>query len=184
MVRIGYVRCSTREQNPDSQIDAMKKATIKVDLYDVEMMSGAKRERPILNLLLDALRPGDVLVIYKLDRLSRSLKDLMEIADKLQQKKVGLVSLTQQIDTTTPIGKLFFHLVGAIGELEREQILERTAAGLEVARKNGRLIGRKRRIKPETVEVARSMVAAGKTKVDVCKALGIGRTRLYELLAS
>jgi DNA invertase Pin-like site-specific DNA recombinase len=181
MARIGYVRCSTREQNPASQVEAMKSA--KIDIYDVEMMSGAKRERPVLNSLLEALQPGDVLVIYKLDRLSRSLKDLIEISDKLQQKNVGLVSLTQQIDTTTAIGKLFFHLLGAISELEREQILERTAAGLEVARKLGKLTGRKRRIKPETIEVAKGMVAAGKSKVDVCKALGIGRTRLYELLA-
>jgi DNA invertase Pin-like site-specific DNA recombinase len=108
---------------------------------------------------------------------------LLEISDKLQSKGIGLQSITQQIDTTTAIGRCFFSIIGAIAELEVCQIRERTAAGLEVARKHGKLTGRKPRIRPETIEVARTMIDAGKTKTDVCKALNISRTRLYELLA-
>jgi len=96
MAKIGYVRCSTDEQNPASQIEAMKNAG--VELFEVEHMSGTKRERPALNLFLDSLQPGDVLVVYKLERLSRSLKDMLEISDKLQKLGIGLKSITQEIE--------------------------------------------------------------------------------------
>src|SRR5262249_55018981 len=114
MALIGYVRCSTDDQNPASQIEALRDAGVEICFID--MMSGTKRERPELNAALESLQSGDVLVVYKLDRLSRSLKDLLEISDKLQKLGVGLKVITQQIDTTTPIGRCFFSILGAIAE--------------------------------------------------------------------
>lgn len=181
MAKIGYVRCSTDEQNPVSQIESMKAAGI--ELYEVEHMSGSRRDRPVLNALLESLQTGDVLVVYKLDRLSRSLKDLLEISDRLQKAGIGLKSLTQDVDTTSPLGRCFFSILGALAELELAQIRERTADGLAAARKAGKLTGRKRTIRPETVEAAKAMVASGQAKTTIAKALGLSRSRLYELLA-
>ncbi len=147
-----------------------------------EYESGAKTDRPVLQEALDALGQGDVLVIYKLDRLSRSLKDLIDIAKQIESKGAALNCTSQQISTEGSMGRLFFYILGAIAEMERELIIERTNAGLEVARKLGRRGGRPKTIKAATIELAKEQIAAGKPKKDVANQLSISRASLYRLL--
>ena len=127
-MKIGYARVSTIEQNLDLQIDALKAAGCEKNFSDV--MSGAKSLRPELLRLKEQLRPGDTLVVWRLDRLGRSMKDLLEWMTSLEQMNVGLVSLKENIDTTTPTGRLVFHLFASLAEFERNLIVERTMAGL------------------------------------------------------
>lgn len=136
-MKVGYARVSTKDQTLDLQLDALKKAGC-AKIY-TETVSGAKAERPALTKLLDAVRAGDVLVIWKLDRLGRSLKNLIDIVNELLQRKVGLKSLNDPIDTTTSHGRLTFNLFAALAEFERDIIRERTNAGLMAARARGPL---------------------------------------------
>ncbi|ESQ09869.1 MAG: resolvase [Thiohalocapsa sp. PB-PSB1] len=131
-MQIGYARVSTREQSFDLQVDALHKAGCEKVLQEV--VSGAKAERPVLDALLADLRPGDVLVIWKLDRLGRSLRHLVELAGTLMERGVGLRSLNDPIDTTTPQGRLAFNLFASLAEFERDLIRERTQAGLTARR--------------------------------------------------
>ena len=137
---IGYARVSTVDQKLDLQIDALKKAGCEKICHD--KISGAKSERPGLTKVLDISRTGDTLVIWRLDRLGRSLKDLIQIAETLKTRDIGLKSLEEGIDTTTSTGQLMFHLFGALAEFEKNLINERSQAGLEPARSRGRLGGR------------------------------------------
>lgn len=182
MAVIGYARCSTSDQNTVSQKEELTKAGVELIIEEHE--SGAKRERRQLNMLLDCLQPNDTLVVFKLDRLSRSLRDLLEINEILQDKGVHLRSTSQQIDTSSAMGRCYFSIIGAIAELELEQIRERAAIGLEVARKNGKLIGRPKKFSPEKIALAKTMAAQGLPKSEIVKALDISRSRLYELLVS
>jgi len=134
-MKIGYARVSTTEQNPDLQTDALGAAGCE-QIY-CESASGKNRERPELEGCLKALRAGDTLVVWRMDRLARSLKDLIDIVSELQQREIGFVSLTESIDTSTTTGKLTFHLFGALAEFERNLIRERTMAGLAAARARG-----------------------------------------------
>lgn len=135
-MRIGYARVSTKDQNLDLQLDALTKAGCE-KIYR-EKISGAGKERPELQKMLENIREGDVIVIWKLDRLGRSFRHLVEIVNNLMTKKVGLQSLNNPIDTTTPQERLAFNLFGSLAEFEREVIRERTGAGLEAARARGR----------------------------------------------
>jgi DNA invertase Pin-like site-specific DNA recombinase len=130
-MKAGYARVSTKDQAVDLQVDALKKAGC-TNVY-TEVMSGTRAERPILRKLLENLRTGDVLVIWKLDRLGRSLKHLIEVVNELMTRKIGLKSLNDPIDTTTPQGRLTFNLFASLAEFERDVIRERTHAGLSVA---------------------------------------------------
>ena len=141
-MKIGYARVSTKDQNLDLQLDALSKAGCADTYIYREEVSGALRERPQLKKLLEQVREGDVVVIWKLDRLGRSLADLVQLVNEIQGKGAGLLSLQDSIDTTTPQGKLTFHLFAAIAEFERDLIRERTKAGLESARARGRRGGR------------------------------------------
>lgn len=141
-MKIGYARVSTQDQNLALQTDALNRAGV-VRLF-TDTSSGSNTQRNGLKELLYHSRDGDVVVIWRLDRLARSLKDLIEIAGQLQTRNVGLISLTENIDTTTPTGRLFFHIFGALAEFERNLIIERTHAGLVAARSRGRYGGRKR----------------------------------------
>lgn len=181
MAFLGYARCSTDDQNTASQREELAKAG--VELIVEEHESGAKRERRELNMLLDCLQPNDTLVVFKLDRLSRNLRDLLEINKILEDKGVHLKSTSQQIDTSSAMGRCYFSIIGAIAELELEQIRERAAIGLEVARKNGKLTGRPKKFSQEKIALARKMACEGVSKSQIVKALGVSRSRLYELLA-
>jgi len=139
-MKLGYARVSTRDQNLDLQVDALKHAGCERIYQDVS--SGSKTERPALDEMLGQLRPGDVLVIWKLDRMGRSLAHLVELVSNLVKKKVGLVSLNDPIDTTSAQGRLVFNLFASLAEFERELIRERTQAGLSAARARGRVGGR------------------------------------------
>lgn len=137
---IGYARVSTEDQNLDGQIDALKAAGAEKIFAD--KITGTSRSRPELDRLLDQLRQGDVITVTKYDRLARSLRDLLDIVDNIQAQGAGFRSLAEDIDTTTPAGRLVFHVFASIAQFERERISERTREGLEAARKRGRIGGR------------------------------------------
>ena len=137
---IGYARVSTEDQNLDGQLDALKAAGAEKIFAD--KITGTARSRPELDRLLDQLRQGDVITVTKYDRLARSLRDLLDIVDTIQAQGAGFRSLAEDIDTTTPAGRLVFHVFASIAQFERERISERTKEGLEAARKRGRVGGR------------------------------------------
>lgn len=140
-MKIGYARVSTNDQNLALQTDALNRAGV-VRLF-TDTATGANKDRTGLKELLYQARENDIVVVWRLDRLARSLKDLIEIAGQFQSRNIGLISLTESIDTTTPTGKLFFYIFGALAEFERNLIIERTQAGLAAARVRGRKGGRK-----------------------------------------
>lgn len=137
---LGYARVSTEDQNLDAQLDALKAAGAQRIFSD--KISGSLRKRPELDRLLDQLRDGDVIVVTKCDRLARSLRDLLDIVEIIKVRGAGFLSLAEDIDTTTPAGRLIFHVFASIAQFERERISERTKEGLEAARKRGRVGGR------------------------------------------
>jgi DNA invertase Pin-like site-specific DNA recombinase len=181
---IGYARVSTRDQNLDLQLDALQKE--KCDKIYKEIISGAKSERPILQEMLNQIRPGDVIVIWKLDRLGRSLRNLVDIVGQLINQGVGLKSLHDNIDTTTPQGRLTFNIFASLAEFERDLISERTKAGLESARARGRLGGKPKGLSKEaesTACAAETLYKEGKLSVNqIAKQLGIAKNTLYKYL--
>jgi len=178
-VLIGYCRVSTADQNLSLQKDELEKFGCSKIYEDVA--SGAKSARVGLEAAIDFAREGDTLVIWKLDRLGRSLRDLIEIVNRLEQSGVSFVCITQNIDTRTLGGKLFFHIFGALAEYERELIRERTKAGLTAARARGRKGGRKPAMNEEQIEQARAMMDNPKLKIkSIIKTLGISKATLYK----
>jgi DNA invertase Pin-like site-specific DNA recombinase len=183
VARIGYARVSTDEQSLDLQLDALKEAGC--ERVFTEKASGALDDRPALERLLDHLREGDTVVVWRLDRLGRSLRHLIEIVGRFDERSVGFRSLTEGIDTTSSGGKLVFHLFAALAEFERELIRERTRAGLAAARARGRNGGRPKVMTPEKLEVARRMYESRKHSMGAIAAtLGISRATLYRSLRS
>lgn len=178
-MRIGYIRVSTSEQREGLQEDALKAAGCEKIFMD--KVSGAKFEREGLNAALAFARAGDTLVVWKLDRLGRSLIDLIGRVNVMKERGVDFISLTESIDTTTPSGKLLFHIMGSLAEFERDLIRERTRAGLEAARARGHNGGRPRKLQTATkVALAQTLVADTKRPIkDICELLGISRTTLY-----
>jgi DNA invertase Pin-like site-specific DNA recombinase len=175
---IGYARVSTHEQTLDLQIDALEKADCKKIFTD--RVSGTKTERIGLSEALSHLRTGDTLVVWRLDRLGRSLRHLIDTITELHDRGVGFKSLQENIDTTTSGGKLIFHIFGSLAEFEREIIRERTLAGLQSARTRGRVGGRPKTLSDKQVQMLRNMAAdTSFTVSDICKTLGIGRTTFY-----
>jgi len=160
---IGYARVSTQDQKPQLQLDALKGAGCE-RIFE-EKASGAQRERPALKEALTFLREGDTLVVWKLDRLARSLRQLIDTIEALEERGIGLRSLTESIDTTTSGGRLVFHIFGALAEFERSIIRERTVAGLASARARGRLGGRPRAMSPEDIAVAKTLLANSEISV-------------------
>ena len=155
---IGYARVSTFEQTLDLQQDAL--AAAGCERFFTDTISGGKSDRPGLTEAIDYVRPGDVLVVWRLDRLGSSLKNLIEVMTKLNERGIGFRSLTEQIDTTTPGGKLIFHIFGSLAEFERDLIRERTQAGLAAARARGRKGGRPKKLgTPGKIAMARSLYA-------------------------
>src|SRR5271166_3665157 len=180
LARIGYARVSTNGQEIALQLDALRAAGC--DRIFEDQASGAKADRPGLIEALAYAREGDVLVIWKLDRLGRSLPNLIETVSQLEKHGVGLLSLTESIDTTTPGGRLIFHVFGALGQFERDLIRERTRAGLAAAAARGRRGGRKPSMTDEKLQRARVMVAQGLTVREAATRLKVGKTALYEAL--
>jgi DNA invertase Pin-like site-specific DNA recombinase len=179
--RLGYARISTDDQTPDLQLDALEQAgCLKVF---VDRATGASDQRPELHRLLDQLRPGDTLVVWRLDRLGRNLKHLIETVTSLEERKVSFQSLTEGIDTSSPGGRLLFHLLGAIAQFERDLISERTRAGLVAARARGRRGGRPTSLTPAKISVAREMYDSKQhTLAEIASTLGVSRATIYRSL--
>lgn len=179
-MRIGYARVSTHDQNIDLQIQALTHSGCERIFYDE--MSGTRFERPGLNEAISHLRSGDCLVVWKLDRLGRGVKGLVDLVTDLENKGIHFQSLTDQIDTSTPAGRFFFNVMASLAQMERELILERTRAGLEAARKKGRIGGRRRKMTASKVKAARQLLANGELPKDVAKNLGVSIPTLYRWL--
>ena len=174
---VGYARVSTRDQNPDLQIDALKAAGC-TKIF-TEQASSVK-ERPQLAAALDYLREGDTFIFWKLDRLGRSLKDLIHTLDTFRQRGIGVKCLTQPIDTTTPAGRLAANMLGAFAEFEHEMIRERTRAGLDIAIARGRKGGRPSVLDPEKMEMAKVLLADPRlAPASIAKRLGVSLSALY-----
>jgi DNA invertase Pin-like site-specific DNA recombinase len=181
-MNVGYARVSTDDQDLALQRDALAAATCERIFTDT--MSGAKAERPGLRDALDFCRPGDTLVVWRLDRLGRSLTNLIELMAVLDERGIGFRSLSEQIDTTTSGGKLVFHIFGALAEFERELIRERTRAGLAVARARGRQGGRPKKLDtPKKIAMAQSLYDQGTHSIDdICQMVGVSRATLYRVI--
>lgn len=177
---IGYARVSTDDQNLAFQLDALKKASC--DRIFTDKASGARLARPGLDEALSHLRAGDALVVWKLDRLGRSVKGLVDLVNALESRGVHFRSLTDGIDTKTPAGRFFFHIMASLAQMERELIVERTRAGLAAARKLGRIGGRKRRMTDSKIKAARRLLASGTPSRDVAENLGVSVPTLYRWL--
>lgn len=180
-MRIGYARVSTQEQNLDLQKDALTRAGCERIMEDVA--SGKTQHRAGLEQLRQVLRRGDVLVVWRLDRLGRSLRHLIDLLSELERDGVGFQSLQESIDTTSPGGKLVFHIFGALAEFERNLIRERTKAGLQAARARGRHGGRPKRLSAEQRRIAVSLYDQKQHTLDeICQTLGISKPTLYAYL--
>jgi DNA invertase Pin-like site-specific DNA recombinase len=181
---IGYARVSTNEQNLDLQRDALRKAGVSAKHIFTDTITGTKAERPGLAAALSHLREGDTFVVWRLDRLGRSLRHLIETITELQSRGVAFQSITEHIDTATATGQLVFHLFGALAEFERSLITERTMAGLEAARARGRKGGRpKLNIAVSKVAMAKKLYADKTNAIrDICRTLHISRATLYRYL--
>ena len=174
---IGYARVSTQDQNLDLQSEALTKAGCEKIFND--KISGSRAERPGLTKALEMLREGDTLVVWKLDRLGRSVKNLVDLVGELHQQGIQFKSLTDAIDTGTPSGRFFFFFFSSLAEMERELTVERTRAGLEVARQLGRKGGRRRQMTESKIESAKKLLANGVPPRDVAMNLGVSVPTLY-----
>lgn len=181
-MKIGYARVSTDEQNLDLQRAALEAAGCKT-IFEDTGVSGASTTRPGLALALDEVGEGDVLVVWKLDRLGRSLSHLVELLDGLGKRSVGFASITESIDTTTAGGRLVFHMMAALSEFERSVIVERTRAGMAAARRRGKSLGRPAKLTDEHLDHARDLIASGShTKRSVAALLGVNESTLRRAL--
>ena len=178
---LGYARVSTLEQNADLQADALTAAGCWRVFTD--HVSGAKAERPALDRVLEQLRDGDTLVVWRLDRLGRSLRHLIDVVADLSARGVGFRSVTESIDTTTSGGRLVFHVFGALAEFERDLIRERTLAGLQAARRRGRAGGRPALMTKDKTTTAQRMYDQQELTVEqIARALGVSRSTIYRAL--
>jgi DNA invertase Pin-like site-specific DNA recombinase len=182
-MKVGYARVSTQDQHLDLQLDALKAAGCE-KIFTDEGISGSKTDRPGLNEALEYCRKGDVLVVWKLDRLGRSLAHLIEVVTGMGDRGVDFKSLQEAIDTSTPSGKLVFHMMGAMAEFERDLIRERTNAGLAAARARGRNGGRPQTLTSAQVAIGRSLAANPDLTVNqICEQLGCSRATYYRQIA-
>jgi DNA invertase Pin-like site-specific DNA recombinase len=181
-MRIGYARVSTDDQETHLQIDALKQA--KCGRVYQEKASGAKADRPELMKLLDNARKGDIVIVWKLDRLARSIRQLLDTTALLSERGVELYSLTENINTATPSGKLTFHIFAALAEFERDILRQRVNAGLKAARRRGRVGGRPKALNQGDLKKARALLRSGDyTKAQVAEELAVSRHTLWRALA-
>ncbi|HCM1915266.1 TPA: recombinase family protein [Salmonella enterica subsp. salamae serovar 28:r:e,n,z15] len=178
MAKIGYIRVSTNDQNTDLQRDALIRAECD-QIFD-DRMSGAKAQRPGLKRALKALKKGDTLVVWKLDRLGRSVKNLVMLISELHERGVHFQSLTDSIDTSTPMGRFFFHVMSALAEMERELIVERTNAGLAAARAQGRIGGRRPALQPDQIAQINRLIKKGHSRKEIAIIYGVSLSTVYK----
>jgi DNA invertase Pin-like site-specific DNA recombinase len=174
---VGYARVSTQDQNLELQLSALKNIGCK-KLYQ-DQMSGTKNNRPGLQLALEVLRKGDTLVVWKLDRLGRSVKGLIDLVNKLHKDDIHFKSITDDVDTSSASGRFFFHVMASLAQMERELVAERTKAGLAAAKSQGRIGGRKRKMTKSKIESAKNLLASGVIPKDVAHNLGLSVPTLY-----
>lgn len=180
-MKIGYARVSTEEQSDSAQLNALRDAGCE-RVYQ-EKDSGKSRFRPELERMTDSLRAGDVVVVQRLDRLGRSLRDLIELLDSFKEQNVQFISLNESIDTTTAVGELAFHMIGSIAQFERRLISERTKAGLAAARARGRKGGRKAKLTTSDIRKAHAMLLdPSVTKAEIAEHFGVSRPTLNKAL--
>src|SRR5882762_10084687 len=179
-MKIGYARASTTDQNPALQLTALKREGCEKIFTD--KVSGAIRKRPELDMCLKKLNAGDVLVVWQLDRLGRSLRDLLTLLADLKGQGVKFKSLTESINTQTPTGRAMWQMVGVLAELERSLIQERTKAGREAAQRRGVKLGRKPKLSPQQVAHARKLIENGESPAHVAQLLKVARSTLYASL--
>lgn len=180
MALVGYARVSTQDQDPAMQEDALREAG--AGRVFTEHASGAKTDRPELSTCLDYAREGDTLLVWRLDRLGRSLPHLLSVVEGLRERGIHFRSLTEGFDTSTPGGKMIFHILGALAEMERAIIQERTQAGLAAARARGRKGGRRTVMTPAKARSARALLDAETPLTEIAQSLGVGRATLYRWL--
>ncbi len=180
-MKVGYIRTSRKDQNPDLQRDALQAAGCE-RIFE-EHISSRKETRPQLVAALDYCRDGDRFVVWKLDRLGRTLRELIDLVNGMNERGIEFVSLQENIDTTTPGGKLIFHVFGSVAEFERDLVRERTIAGLEAARARGRQGGRPKAFNKKKLQLASKLLRSKELTIpEVCQAVGVGRTTLYRYL--
>jgi len=179
---IGYARVSTSDQNLDLQINALKEAGVSDDRIFTDKMSGARSDRPGLKACFRALDEGDTLVVWKLDRLGRSVRGIVETLEQLKLQKVELRVLTEAIDTRTPTGKFTLHILAAMAQMERDLIIERTLAGQKAARERGVTMGRPATMTPTRAKKAEKLLANGWSKKRVGDEIGVSRATIYNWL--
>lgn len=177
---VGYARVSTDEQTTRMQLDALLAAGC--DPVFEESESGARRSRPQLDRALAELRSGDTLVVWKLDRLGRSLRDLLDVSETLRERNVALRSLTEHIDTATAAGKMLYAVLGAVAQFERDVLRERTIAGMRAAKSRGERIGRPPALTPLQVREAKNMLERGESSNHVARVFRVGRSTLYRAI--
>lgn len=177
---IGYARVSTDLQTTALQRDALARSGVEQVFED--SASGATRLRPELARALAALQEGDTLIVWRLDRLGRSLRDLIAITGEIAAKKAHFRSLTEALDTSTAAGRMLFHVLGAFAQFERDLMVERTKAGQAAAKLRGRAPGRRRALSPSQVAIARKLAASGEPATEVARALGCSRATIYRAL--
>jgi DNA invertase Pin-like site-specific DNA recombinase len=182
-MKYGYARVSTDDQKADLKHAALKKAGCQKVFAD-DGISGATTKRPALLRCIKAMKRGDTLMVWKLDRLGRSLRDLIAMLDDLKHRGVKFRSITEAIDTDTPTGRAMWQMIGVLAELERSLIAERTKAGVAAARKRGVKFGRKPKLTPQQISQARKLIGQGERAEDVAASFHVGRTTLYRALAA
>jgi len=179
----GYARVSTDDQNADLQLAALKRAGCE-SIFKDEGISGATIKRPALLRCLKALEPGDTLIVWKLDRLGRSLRDLIAMLDDLRARGIKFQSITEHIDTETPTGRAMWQMIGVLAELERSMITERTRAGVKAAQHRGVKFGRKPKMTPQQITHARKLIDEGEDRAKVAALFKVGRKTLYRALCA
>jgi DNA invertase Pin-like site-specific DNA recombinase len=182
-MKYGYARVSTDDQNTALQLSALKKAGCKTIFKD-EGLSGATVKRPALTRCLKTLRPGDMLIVWKLDRLGRSLRALITMLDEFRAQGIKFRSLTEHIDTETAAGRAMWQMIGVLAELERSLITERTRAGVKAAKRRGVKFGRKPKLNAQQIEHARQLLAQGKPPQEVADLFTVSRATLYRRVAA
>jgi DNA invertase Pin-like site-specific DNA recombinase len=183
MAIIGYARVSTADQNPQLQLDALKGAGV-ARIFTDHGVSGSTVSRPQLDACLDHLREGDVLTVWKLDRLGRNTQHVLAVVDELTSRGIGFRSITEGVHTDGPMGKAMLTIMAAFAQLERDTMIERTRAGLAAAAANGRKGGRPRKVDAADAAKARSLRDKGITATDIAKMLGVSRATIYRYLAA
>lgn len=180
-MKLGYARVSTADQSLDLQLDALKAAGCTPPHIYTDTIGGSTAARPGLEQLRSHLRPGDTLVVWRMDRLFRSLKHMIELTEWLREQAIEFQSLAEQLDTSTPAGRLIFTVFASIGEFERDLIRERTVAGLAAARARGRIGGRPRKLTPKDIGSAQALYDGGRTPVlEICRLFKISKTTFYQ----